>query len=323
MQGTVKPPRDVVPELNIPESLSRVILKAIDKSREQRFQTAEEFVVALNQVANEQVPNEAALDDQRLNDPTPNIGATSLFRSSQTSPIPSETGPSVAGDVMTPPLPAAVPTAAGPLSAGGVSSAPAADSVLVKSAAQHLFLQPRTSGLKHLLIVMVLGLAAVLVVGFGYLKYQSLRRIGIERAVTEKLDTAPSPTLRQSTVRVFVSDTREVTLDGNVSSADDFRSAEALAASVPGVTHVTNRISVISALIPAVIPSKVPGGVPGESAESLIRKGAAFLDDGDYPAAIECFRKAAADSNNNGAQALLERAQRAQKTEEELLRKRR
>jgi serine/threonine protein kinase len=319
MQGTVKPPREVVPELNIPESLSQVILKAIDKSREQRFQTAEEFVAALNQVANERVPNEAVPDDQRLNDSTPNIGATSLFRSSQTSPIPSKTGPSVAANVMTPPIPTAVPAAAG----GGVSGAPPADSVLVKSAAQHLFPQPRTFRLKHLLVLMVLGLAAVLVVGFGYLKYQSLRRMGIERTVTEKLNTAPSPTLRQSALRVFVSEAREVTLDGNVSSADDFRSAEALAASVPGVTHVTNRISVIPAVIPTVIPSRVPGAIAGESAESLIHKGTAFLDDGDYSAAIECFRKAAAEPNNKGAQALLDRAQRAQKTEEDLLRKRR
>jgi tetratricopeptide (TPR) repeat protein len=80
---------------------------------------------------------------------------------------------------------------------------------------------------------------------------------------------------------------------------------------------------VIPVVIPAVIPSKVPGAIPGESAESLIHKGTAFLDDGDYSAAIECFRKAAADPNNKGAQALLDRAQRAQKTEEELLRKRR
>jgi hypothetical protein len=170
---------------------------------------------------------------------------------------------------------------------------------------------------------MVLGLAAVLVVGFGYLKYQSLRRMEIERAVTEKLNTASSPTLRQAAVRAFVSDAREVTLDGNVSSTDDFKLAEALTASVPGVTHVTNRISVIPAVIPAVIPTKVPGGVPGESAESLIHKGTALLDDGDYSAAIQCFRKAAADPNNKGAQELMERAQRAQKTEEELLRKRR
>jgi serine/threonine protein kinase len=326
MQGTVKPPREVVPELNIPESLSRVILKAIDKSREQRFQTAEEFVAALDEVATD-VAKESGPDHQLVDDPIPHVGATSLFCSSQALPVPSKTGPSAAANGMTTPrstaAPLAVPASAPASQTNPASTAPPADSVLVKSAAQHLFLQPRTFRLKHFLILMVLGLAAVLVVGFGYLKYQSLRRMEIERAVTEKLNTASSPTLRQAAVTVFVSDTREVILDGNLSSPEDLASAEALASSVPGVTHVTNRISVIPAVVPAVVPSKAPGGVPVESAESLIHRGSAFLDDGDYQAAIECFRKAAADPNNKGAQALLDRAQRAQKTEEELLRKRR
>jgi eukaryotic-like serine/threonine-protein kinase len=54
MEGTVRPPHELVPELHIPESLSRVILKSIDKAREQRFQTAEEFIAALDQVARDQ-----------------------------------------------------------------------------------------------------------------------------------------------------------------------------------------------------------------------------------------------------------------------------
>jgi tetratricopeptide (TPR) repeat protein len=169
---------------------------------------------------------------------------------------------------------------------------------------------------------MALGLAAVLVAGVGYLKYQSWRRLTIESAVTEKLNNAPSPTLRQAALRVFVSDTRGVTLDGKVPSREDFLAAGDLAASVPGVTHVINRVE-YPASIPAGTSSVAPPGIPGESAESLVNQGSAFLDAGDYPAAIECFRKAAADPNNKGAQELLDRAQRAQKTEEELLRKRR
>jgi len=318
MQGTVRPPGELVPELHIPESLSRVILKAIDKSREQRFQTAEEFVAALDQVAIEQGANNLDASDP-MNEPLANICATSLFRSSQVSPLPSKTGPSVAANLMTPSGSAAAslgsPTRASLPSAGGITSAPPADSVLVKSAAQHLFLQPRTFRLKHFLILIVVGLASVLVAGVGYLKYQSLRRLGIESAVTEKLNAAPSPTLRQAGLRVFVSDAHEVILDGNVSSAEDLASAETLAASVSGVTRVTNRIK--------VIPGGVPAGARGETAESLIRRGTAFLDSGDYPAAIECFRRAAADPSNKGAHALLERAQRAQQTEEELLKNRR
>jgi hypothetical protein len=153
----------------------------------------------------------------------------------------------------------------------------------------------------------------------GYLKYQSLRRLNIESEVTEKLRTAPSATIRQAAIRVFVSDTREVVLDGNVPSTEDFTTAGSLAAAVPGVTHVNNRVRVI----PGVTPAGSPATTPGESSESLIHKGTAFLDSGDYPAAIECFRRAAAGPNNKSAQQLLDRAQRAQKTEEELLRKRR
>src|SRR5579864_3957767 len=54
MEGNARPPNELKPELKIPESLSRVILKAIQKSRDQRFQTAEEFSAALEQVANDQ-----------------------------------------------------------------------------------------------------------------------------------------------------------------------------------------------------------------------------------------------------------------------------
>src|SRR5215831_10995437 len=49
IQGTVVPPEEVAPELHIPSALSKVILKAIDKSRESRFQTADEFIAALEQ----------------------------------------------------------------------------------------------------------------------------------------------------------------------------------------------------------------------------------------------------------------------------------
>ena len=189
--------------------------------------------------------------------------------------------------------------------------------------AQHVLLQPKKFRLGQLLTLVALILAAALVAGVGYVKYQSLRRLRIESAVNEKLDAA-SPTLRNAAIRVFVSDTREVFLDGSVSSNEDLTAAEGLAASVPGVTGVSNRLLVVPSRGAAVAPAAVaPTAVSGESAESLVSKGAAFLDAGDYPAAIDCFQKASADPNNKGAKELLDRARRAQKTEEELLRKRR
>ena len=48
MEGVVRPPHELAPELHIPESLSQLIVKAIDKERAKRFQTADEFVAALD-----------------------------------------------------------------------------------------------------------------------------------------------------------------------------------------------------------------------------------------------------------------------------------
>jgi serine/threonine protein kinase/formylglycine-generating enzyme required for sulfatase activity len=53
IEGNARPPHELTPELQIPESLSRVILKAIDKSRELRYQTADELIAALDQVSHE------------------------------------------------------------------------------------------------------------------------------------------------------------------------------------------------------------------------------------------------------------------------------
>jgi serine/threonine-protein kinase len=312
MEGVVRPPHELKPELLIPESLSRVILKAIDKSREKRFQTAEEFIAALDQVEQSQAaaslagtspsPNIAALPSTVLAVPPP-----------QPSPAENATSPRSLAAV-----PSASPAASQSSSPSSASPTPAQDSVLVKSAAQHLFVQPRRSRLKHVLILVILGLAGVVVAGVGYLKYQEFLRARIESEVTEKLNAAPSLTLRQAGVRVFVANDREVTLDGKVASTDDLAQAAALAASVSGVTHVNNRVR--------VVPATQNGGQSGtqsESSDSLIDKGLSFMDAGDYSSAIDCFTKAAADPNNKKAQDLLERARRAQKTEEELLRNRR
>jgi serine/threonine-protein kinase len=353
MEGNARPPHELVPELNIPESLSRVILKAIDKSRDKRFQTAEEFIAGLDQAENDQVTNSQAANAVVENDPARNddfvkkqisnvaapAGASQIRSSksevsqsrasqnqpSQAVPTPPKSQASQAANVATPApsaaLPSASPVVAQPSLAGSAGTAPAADSVLVKSAAQHVLLQPKKFRLGQLLTLVALILAAALVAGIGYVKYQSLQRLRIESAVNEKLNT--SQTLRQAALRVFVSDAHEVFLDGNVSSSEDLTAAEALAASVPGVTGVTNRVQVLPAVGAAVVPAVVPATLPAGSAESLVNKGTAFLDAGDYAAAIDCFQKASADPSNKGAKELLERARRAQKTEEELLRNRR
>src|SRR5205085_6195810 len=48
----VEPPHLVRPDLNIPEPVSAVVLKALEKDRENRFQNAEEMAAALEATAN-------------------------------------------------------------------------------------------------------------------------------------------------------------------------------------------------------------------------------------------------------------------------------
>jgi serine/threonine protein kinase len=346
MEGNVRPPHELVPELQIPESLSLVILKAIDKDRDHRFQTAEEFVGALAPMLGEPIGSGPTVSGQAAVVPVvatpPPLSQLSLAsspaspsqtpspqgslpRGSQVAPVLAHGGSAVAGNVTTRP-PSAVPPQAPPTadlpvvaqpSAPGLKGSQAQDSQFVKSAEQHLFLQPRKFRLKNLIVILVLFFAAVMVAGVGYLKYQAIQRDRIESSVTGQLNAAPSATLRAAGIRVFVSDKHEITLDGIVRSQEDFNLAESLATSVPGVTRVNNRVR--------VVPPAQPGGQTGsqtEPSESLMNRGTAFLDAGDYASAIDCFTKAAADPNNKGAQELLDRARRAQQTEEKLLRNR-
>jgi len=328
IQGTVRPPHELAPELHIPESLSQVILKAIDKSRDLRFQTAEEFVAALDQVvsdqpASQQVANPAVATSQVPPSQVVKTQVATVAAPPPTSVSPTQpkSPPSVAATVRTTApsavLPTNAPVATQPsLPLPAISNAPQQDSVLVKSAEQHVLLQPRKFRLKHFLILVVLVIAAGLVAGVGYLKYQTLRRLQIEKAVYEQLNSAPSLTLRQAALKASVSDKREVTLDGAVTSADDLQIAVDLAAKVPGVSNVINRV-VVAPLVPAKIPVS-------ETPESLISDGNKFLDDGKYADAIASFSKAAqADPSNQRAKELLDKAQQAQKTEDQLLKNRR
>jgi len=348
LQGTVRPPHELVPELHIPESLSRVILKAIDKSRDQRFQTAEEFIAGLDEVKDDpattgEVAN-AVVEDNRLatvptlKEPIENIAAPTASRispvsvpppptqsrASQVSTVPPKSGTTNAANVPT----AATAVDAPSVSSGAVQPSPdniPASPAVVNSAAQHLFLQPKTFRLKHFLILLVLLAATVVVAGVGYLKYQTLRRLRIESAVLEKLSSAQSAALRQGAVRVFVSDGREVYLDGKVSSKNDFDSAGEMASSVSDVTRVINRVE-YPPVIPAGANLAATAGtvVPAASSESLISDGTKSLDDGKYAEAITSFSKVLeSDPNNQGAKKLLDRARQAQKTEDDLLKNRR
>jgi len=334
MEGNVKPPHERVPELHLPESLSQVILKAIDKSREQRFQTAEEFIAAMDEItpqggpwADAVVDSTPAANQQAAPPPFTNLGAPASTTAPRISPNPTGTrttpatkprtgtiAAKVPTPVPSPVLPVASPGAAKTVPAGSITAAPAPDSVLVKSAAQHVFLQPKKFGLKHFLALVALLLAAVLVAGVGYVKYQSLRRLRIQSAVIGILNTEPA--LSKAALRVSVSNKGEVILDGNVLTAEDRKAAENLAGAVPDVTQVINRILVTPAIVPPVV-------VPAASYDSLVSDGNKLMDDGKYDEAIASFSKAVEVDPSKGAKDLLQKAQQAQKAEELLLKNRR
>jgi serine/threonine protein kinase len=337
MQGEVRPPHEIAPELQIPESLSRVILKAIAKSREQRYQTAEEFAAALQPMANagavlsepsfsdaNMPPFEATFAQQSRGTPVPTAPSIPTVTPIPTVPVQPRAGKaSISAPAATAPViptkESARPGAAQPTVLNKI--APAPDSFFVKSAEQHVLVQSRKFGLKNLVMIAVLLAAAMVVAGVGYLKYQAFRRVQIENAVNEKLSAAPSASLRNAGIHVSVSEKREVTLDGDVASQDDFSAAESLVSLVPGVVHVRNRLRVVAPVRSGQTTGQ--NGTPPDSADSLIQEGVESMDAGDYSSAIDSFTKAAtANPSNKKAQDWLGRAKKAQKTEEELLKNR-
>jgi len=316
MEGNVCPPAELVPELNIPPALSHLILKSIDKSRALRFQNAEEFIAALQQVPSD-TPSSARVE-------APVVGVSSVApapssRSSQVTPAPPTPPPVQSSQVSTPPGSSAsvILQPQGVTRVPDAAAAPSTAKPLPKSAAQHVFVQQRTFKARNVLVLVGLGLALLVIAGVGYLKYRTIQRTKIENAVVEGLKNAPSAAVRAAHINVSVSDTGEVILDGVVQSIADLDTAASVSAAVSGVTRVNNRLQVVPPIAPP------PNTNNAESSDSLVNQGMAALDAGDYATAIDCFTKAASDPNNKSARELLETARRAQKTEEELLKKRR
>jgi len=312
IEGNVRAPDELVPELKIPPVLSKVILKAIDKSRDLRFQNADEFIAALEPGS---VENSASAPVGPPVMSASRVSPVSQNRISQLSQTPSQppsapsseiSSASSASVILQPPgfTPVAVPAASTP-------------PPLPKSAAQHVFLQQRTFKAKNIVVLVGLCLALAVIGGAGYLKYRSIQRLRIQNAVVETLKNAPSSAVRAAHINVSVSDTGDVILDGAVPTMADSNTAASLSAAVSGVNRVNNRLQVV----PPITQLPIANG--GESSDALVNKGVSSMDAGDYATAIDYFTRAASDPNNNRARQMLETARRAQKTEEELLKKRR
>lgn len=318
IQGNVRPPDEIAPERHIPSWLSRVILKSIDKSREARFQDADELIAALEQVSSGSSSGQSVAQN-----PVAVVPSVATAPPTTATPrVPQATPPFSAVVPNAPPPPAAappssssvMPSAPTPAQPVVVPRVPTPTTPLPKSAAQHVFVQHRSYKTRNLVMMIVLALALIVIGGLGYLKYRSMQRLRIEKAVMENLQSAPASGLRSAHISISVSDIGEVILDGNVPSASDSSMAEGLALMVSGVTHVNNRLQVVQ-------PPPPPGNEP-PSSDALVNKGMEFMDAGDYAKAIDCFTRASGDPNNKSARELLDMARRARQTEEQLLKNR-
>ena len=311
IQGIVRPPDEIAPERHIPNSLSQLILKSIDKDREARFQNADEFVAALEQVNITGTSSRSSVPAGMLSDSSP----VPAPRVSQVTPLEAATKPDLAALPSTAPPSASVmlstPTPAQPVP---IPVVPTATTPLPKSAAQHVFVQHRSYKARNLIMMAGLALALVVIGGVGYLKYRTMQRVRVQNAVVQSLQAGTASGLHPAHIRVSVSDMGDVILDGNVPSTGDSSLAEGLAGKVDGVSRVNNRLQVVQA--------PPPPGTQAESSDTLLHKGKDFMDAGDYPSAIDCFTRAAADPNNKNASELLSLAKRAQETEQKLLKNR-
>lgn len=319
IQGNVQPPDEIAPDRHIPSSLSRIILKSIDKSREARFQNSDEFIAALEQISAEsstiktaaKTPPATAPSVATTPTPTPTPQASQVATPVSTAPVPTAPPAPVSVTASSAPV---MPSTSTPLQPVAPPRVPPASTPLPKSAAQHVFVQHRSYKTRNVVMMIVLALALVVIGGVGYLKYRSMQRLRIEKAVMQNLQSAPATGVRSAHISVSVSDTGEVILDGNVPSPSDSTVAEGLALMVDGVTHVNNRLQVVQ-------PPPPPGNEP-PSSDALVNKGMEFMDAGDYPSAIDCFTRASSDPNNKRARELLDLVRRAQDTEGQLLKNR-
>src|SRR5262252_8009654 len=136
IEGNVRAPDELVPELKIPPVLSKVILKAIDKSRDLRFQNADEFIAALEPGS---VENSASAPVGPPVMSASRVSPVSQNRISQLSQTPSQPPSAPSSEISSASSASVILQLPGftPVAVPAASIPPP----LPKSAAQHVFLQ--------------------------------------------------------------------------------------------------------------------------------------------------------------------------------------
>ena len=336
LQTVPRPPHELRPDLRIPEAVSAVLMKALEKRRERRFQSADEMLAALRNPA-ESVKQSSTTNGSGAYAPTKITGKQAQLEGDEaTAALSSPVAP--AKDVQRPASVAAA-TAARAREAPQPAS-PATAPVLTA---------PPDSGRRWRIMLVAAAVVVFAVAGYLLLKINERRSAALQEhdaaihdLVVQKLQSSSALQGRGRNITVSVSGDA-VTLDGNVPLSSDKDEAGNEARAVAGVSGVINNIVVAGALPASQTSSRGTGtadpGPPAtpqvngppkkqarpagtgnsERANNLIRHANQQLDDGNYNGAIADFAQALRlDPNNSDAVNGLNRARRAQKAEESL-----
>ncbi|HEY6252865.1 MAG TPA: protein kinase [Candidatus Angelobacter sp.] len=347
LQTQPRPPHELRPDLRIPEAVSAVLMKALEKRRERRFQSADEMLAALRQPPESTKP--LAGNGSGAFAPTKITGKQARLEQEPTAALSSSLA-AVAESQRVASAAAAVPARAA--EAAKPSPKPEQDS----APAVHEDKNKRWRIMLVAAAVIVFAVVGYLVLKVNERRNAALREhdAAIHDLVVQKLQTSPVLQGRSQNITVTVS-SDAVTLGGNVPLPGDKDEAGNEARSVAGVSNVTNNIEVTGMHLPSpakspetggdnvaqpqtqqvihstkkqVRPSKpVPDLVTDHEAtqtqvNDLVRLGNQDLDQGNYAGAIGNFGKAMRlDPSSTAARSGLQRARKAQAAEANVLQK--
>ena len=346
LQTIPRPPHQLRPDLRIPEAVSAVLMKALEKRRERRFQTADEMLAALRNPAAFAGNGSGAFaatkvfgartDDQ----PTAALASSGAAAAAQRSP------------------------ASAPAKVASPKQIEAPAPAVHTEASTPITLQDKGKRLRIVMVAVAVVVCAV--IGYMLLKVNARRNAALQEhdvalhdLIAGKLQSSPQLHDKAQNINVTVN-SDAVTLSGNVPLPGDKDEAGNVARSVSGVSSVVNNIVVqISATtnqtaVPDANVNKatstdhhlgfapdsnqvkksnrasrqtVPDIVADFEAtqkkvHNLVRAGNEHLDQGNYAAATSDFQQALSlDHNSSEARAGLDRARRAQQAEEDVLQK--
>ena len=326
IQTTPVPPHQRAPQQRIPYALSMVLMKAMEKDKVDRYQSAEEMIEALDQALHATTATMGS---------APELGArTNLMGSSDAAPAAAAAAVAqkrITPKPMTPPRAPQAPVPAVRAAARPIPTRPA---------------QKNRSSLWATIVILLVGGA-----GGGYWWYsQRPAAVAVtpvviakpsalsDESIQTKIKNSISGSSALRDVEVTVKD-GVVTLGGHAAKFSDADTAMALVSGLPGVKEVHNNVATGPAAAtkeppvaaePKREPPKKERAVPkGPDARTLARvrelvaTGNQQIENGEYQTAINAFQSALTlDPASSDAATGLQRANKARQAEEDIQRRR-